>query len=470
MLARAGLLRRARGRRRRPPLHQRRRALALATSTGLTAPLLALDGLPHAMAAPSPVPWDELAAGSVTMAAEAITPLEQLAPALLAPLGDDEQLLRRATPWVRAAGIDGSGTVAADDVRAAADELGVVIGPRVDATAVRAVRQGVIQQARPVVTALGLTGADDVVEARDVRAAARALQVPVPEGVTPDLVRTVLDEGDQVVTDHLDATVTPYAEALGLDIGDRPDAGDTRAVAAELGLELPDVPDAAAAEQLHRAWLNTLRPYFSRIGVDPGGRVDPVDLVALGRALGADVDAGVGPAEVSDLLAELDAPDFVPPAFGSIDGVTLHLPSRDVLLAGWHEAAGPSALPMDPAATGVATQLPSRGRPHDPHSALDVAVRPGTQALAPVTGTVVEVSPYMLYGVHPDTRVVIRPDGAPHLAVSVLHVTGPLVEVGTHVTAGNPVAAHATEFPFLSQIEDQTGRAPHIHLEVKAAP
>lgn len=439
----------------------------MATSTGLAAPLLALDGLPTQLAPPDPVAWDTMAGGSVRMTAARVQPLEGTVEGLLG-VADEISHLRRATPWVRAAGVEGAGLATADEVARAADALGIEVPEEVDGAAVQTLREATFQRTRDVVRALGLERSGHRVTAADVQSAATALAVPSPQGVTPQVVEAVLATGRDAVTDHLDQLVTPYAVALGLDIGRRADVADTRAVAAELGVELPDVPDEGAAERLHRAWLQTLRPYFKNIGIDPGGSVDPVDLVNLGAALGADLDSGVGPADVQDLLDTLDDPGFVPPVVGTIGGAQLHLPSRAVLLAGWHEAAGPSALAMAPTGTPATTQLPSRGRPHDPHSALDVAVVPGTQALAPVTGTVVEATPYLLYGQHADTRIVIRPDAAPEVLVAVLHVTGPLVEVGDHVDAGDPLAAHATQFPFRSQIENQTGRAPHIHIEVKA--
>lgn len=59
----------------------------------------------------------------------------------------------------------------------------------------------------------------------------------------------------------------------------------------------------------------------------------------------------------------------------------------------------------------------------------------------------------------------------PGLLVSVLHVTGPTVRVGSRVVAGEtPLAQHATQFPFDSQIEWLTGSAPHVHIEVRRRP
>lgn len=289
----------------------------------------------------------------------------------------------------------------------------------------------------------------------------------------PDPDEAVLDDRDAVgtadavdaVDAQLDRDVTSYAEALGLDAA--PGVATTRAVAAELGIDLPDVPDPGAAEALHNAWLESLRPAFEQLGIDPRRRVDARDLVALGRALGTDVGTGADAASARAIAPALAELAERPPVVGHVGGVPLSLPSHDVLLAGWHEAAGPSALPMTPLDGRGTQQLPSRGRPTHPQSALDVAVTPGTPALAPVTGTVVETTPYLLYGRHPDTRIVVRPDDAPHLEVAVLHVTGPLVTVGDHVTSGTPIASEATALPFPSQIERITGTTPHIHIEVK---
>lgn len=467
---RMGLWRRATGRSSRPGITTRRRALALATSTSLTAPLLALQAIPTDMALPEPTTLDELAHSSVMTAAGVAETFDPLDPAPLRASIDASIELRRATPWVRAAGVAGGGVATEREVAEAAVRLDVPTRSATDPATTRALREGVLQRTKPTVRALGLQANDEAVEDEDVLAAAEALGVPTPDGITPQTVEAVVAAGDEVVASRLEQTVTPYAEALGLDVGRRPDPADVRAVGAELGLELSEVPDDAEAATLHRAWLQSLRPLFDEVGLTYGKRVDPVDLVALGRVLKVDVGEGGSPADARNLAQALAARAEQPPVVGSIEGVQLHLPSRDVLLAGWHEAAGPTALPMQRGSQEVAVDLPSRGRPFHPHSALDVAVTPGTEALSPVTGTVVEVSPYVLYGKHPDTRIVIQPDDAPHLGVGVLHVTGPLVTVGQHVTAGTPLASEATQFPFASQIDRFAGRAPHIHMEVKALP
>ena len=88
----------------------------------------------------------------------------------------------------------------------------------------------------------------------------------------------------------------------------------------------------------------------------------------------------------------------------------------------------------------------------------------------------IAVDPYLLYDRHPDTRIVIQPDGRPDLELVVLHVTGHAVAVGDRVVAGvTPIAASSTPLPFESQIDRFTmaeiGRAtPHVHLEMRRRP
>jgi hypothetical protein len=85
-----------------------------------------------------------------------------------------------------------------------------------------------------------------------------------------------------------------------------------------------------------------------------------------------------------------------------------------------------------------------------------------------VDGVVTEVRPYLLYGQHPDTRVEIRPDDAPHLRVVLIHVDGVQVAAGDRLTAGETVlAGSANRFPFSSHVDRYLERGwPHVHLEV----
>lgn len=171
--------------------------------------------------------------------------------------------------------------------------------------------------------------------------------------------------------------------------------------------------------------------------------------------------------------------------------------SDEAVLVGFHEAAGSGPLTLiperivedhnpgadKPRPAGAAETerdtdlvvLPSRGRTAGATTAIDVAVPEGTPVLSPVSGTVLTVDRYVLYGQHEDHIVRIAPDGRPDLAVKLIHITGPAVQVGQRVTAGEtPIAAGARTFPFASQIdrltEERDGHVgPHVHLEVGPA-
>lgn len=175
--------------------------------------------------------------------------------------------------------------------------------------------------------------------------------------------------------------------------------------------------------------------------------------------------------------------------FARHDGMHLFTPSADPVRIGFHEAAYPVALGMIPLGRALANDnggkyhlppftptdqqymvLSSRGRPNHATSAADVVMRPGEPVRSVVTGMVIEVEPYMLYGKYPDAKIRIRSAEDNGKVVTMLHVTGPRVNVGQQVLAGETIVANsATLFPFLSQIDYYLGDMPHphVHVEVK---
>ncbi|MBW3534801.1 MAG: hypothetical protein KY453_06210, partial [Gemmatimonadetes bacterium] len=159
-----------------------------------------------------------------------------------------------------------------------------------------------------------------------------------------------------------------------------------------------------------------------------------------------------------------------------LEGVELVSPAPAATVLGFHEAAGPGPLSLTPAyvledhnadrpkpqPVGAVPSddapdlivLPSRGRPAEATTALDVAVPEGEPVVSPVTGTVLSVDRYMLYGRHEDHIIRIAPDARPDLAVKLVHLVGPEVAVGERVEAGRtPLAAGAKLLPFSSQID-----------------
>lgn len=158
-------------------------------------------------------------------------------------------------------------------------------------------------------------------------------------------------------------------------------------------------------------------------------------------------------------------PIVAPRPFATSEGIELWTPSARPVLIGFHEAAGHGTRVLTPIEGQI---LATRGRGTAPTSAVDVALEPGEPVRAVVTGTVVDVAPYTLYGRHQDVIVVIAPDSRPDLRVRMLHIDDVRVVPGQRVTAGlDVVAGTARHLPVASQVDRYIGRAlPHLHVEI----
>lgn len=225
-----------------------------------------------------------------------------------------------------------------------------------------------------------------------------------------------------------------------------------------------------------------------------------VVLVAFGGiAAPAGAPEAPGPLGVGATPAERDsssgAPSLGPrgpvPMARHASGLELLTPSAAPLLVGFHEASTPHAEGLEPVgrpvgASGRAAVGPSegpadapvgasyvvmesRGRPFGSTSSIDVAVPEGLEILAPVSGTVLVVEPYRLYGRHDDVRIEIVPDAAPGLRVVLIHLVEATVAPGERVLAGETViAASGRRLPFASQIDEAVGSpVAHVHVEVQ---
>lgn len=227
-------------------------------------------------------------------------------------------------------------------------------------------------------------------------------------------------------------------------------------------------------------------------------RVGPRRLLILSAVLAAVVlpmlvasgdDGVVSPAGVGEVATTTTAAPQ-PVTFARVGAVELLLPAEQVLLVGFHEAALPAALELRPQGTLLSNENPtkftppadgpgpgyivlsSRGRRHPATSAADLVLRDGTPVRSPVSGTVTDVRPYLLYGRYDDVRIEIAPDAAPELRVVLIHLDGPAVRAGDRVEAGRTVLAEGpNRFPFASHIDRYfpVERWPHVHIEVKAA-
>lgn len=214
----------------------------------------------------------------------------------------------------------------------------------------------------------------------------------------------------------------------------------------------------------------------------PHDAADASLLAASGGETEAEMETVAGPAP----MAQVQGVRLVVPAdpeatrlvgFHEANGGTTEVLQPTAPLADNHNPASHvdshDAAAQAPAHTPETIVLPSRGRGSHPASAVDVALPEGVEVLSPVTGRVVSVSEYVLYGRHPDTIIELEPAGRPDLRVVVLHVSDAKVAPGDRVVAGaTPLAGTATAFPFSSQIDrfvaaDDGGAKPHVHIEVK---
>lgn len=203
------------------------------------------------------------------------------------------------------------------------------------------------------------------------------------------------------------------------------------------------------------------------------------------------------PARAPAAPAEPVAAEPAPPAFpegpsrlfANRDGVNLYTPSADPVYLGFHEASYGNALTMLPLGEAVSNDnahkyhgpghsptgqrfsvMSSRGRPHHATTAADIVMRPGEPVRSVVSGTVIEVKPYFLYGKYADAMIRIRSAEDPSMVVTMLHITRVWVQVGQQVDAGKTLVAEtATSFPFMSQIDYYLGDKPnpHVHVELK---
>jgi hypothetical protein len=113
-----------------------------------------------------------------------------------------------------------------------------------------------------------------------------------------------------------------------------------------------------------------------------------------------------------------------------------------------------------------------RARPGKPDTAADVGAKPGSSVISPVTGTVVKLKSYKLYGKWADYEMHIQPDGYPSIDIVMIHVADPEVKVGARVIGGVTTVAHVRKFS--DKVTDQLAQyvkdgGDHVHLQVNDA-
>ena len=104
---------------------------------------------------------------------------------------------------------------------------------------------------------------------------------------------------------------------------------------------------------------------------------------------------------------------------------------------------------------------------------LDVGAAPGTDVYAPVDGTIVGISDYILDGRAYGSRIDIQPSAAPSLVVSLTHLTpDPALTVGSTIAAsstkvGRLVDLSGVEQQALAKYTQDAGN--HVSIELRPA-
>ena len=227
-------------------------------------------------------------------------------------------------------------------------------------------------------------------------------------------------------------------------------------------------------------------------------------LVISSSSAAASAPASSGTTLAASLAATVPAPGTnvasETPIFAYYRRVKLHLPiaMKKLTEVGFHQAENPWALPLktsmknanlglaaknrstgrDRAAepsgpkavmTGLVLRMWRSGRSGRPDTAVDVGALAGTTIMAPVTGTVVNIRPYLLYGQYRDYELHIHPDNTTGLDVVMIHVTDLSCKPGQRVIGGlTPVAkVRRLSQYFHDQLADYT-KSPgdHVHVQI----
>lgn len=291
----------------------------------------------------------------------------------------------------------------------------------------------------------------------DYRSAAETFGVPVG-------VRVDGSDLDGIVAGGWARSMESLATA-GIGIGAAPDPSDLVDAAVGLGIDIGAELSASDAQRVLAAGRERVKRTLAHAGIDSGQVLDVSDVVRASKVLGVRVGARLDPQDTRRILdaawERVDAP-----VLATARAVSVHAPSPRPTYVGFHQSSSGRATPMRAA---MGHKLPSRGRGTAGTSAVDVAMEPGDPVRAPVTGRVVAVEPYALYGKYADYRLRFVPDDDPSMLVTVIHVTDPKVRPGQRVRGGvDLIAGGARKLPFVSQIDVNGGRnRAHVHLELR---
>jgi biotin carboxyl carrier protein len=116
-------------------------------------------------------------------------------------------------------------------------------------------------------------------------------------------------------------------------------------------------------------------------------------------------------------------------------------------------------------------QLP--GADNDPTTSVLIGAQPDTPVTSPVSGVVVRVREYLLFGKYEDVQIDIRPEEMGGTLITLLFINDPAVTPGTRVEAGKTLLGKVRRCPeeigkILAEYTHDSGS--HVHLQVSEEP
>jgi hypothetical protein len=247
---------------------------------------------------------------------------------------------------------------------------------------------------------------------------------------------------------------------------------------------------SAARQRARRRPKPTPTPHRARrlivLTVVIGGLLGTLLVTAFGQSATRDVSQALpGP---SSRLLPVGPPTPLTVALHS--GLRMQLPIAQsrVTAIGYH-SSGDGALPLSPlgrqgnegALSRLAHKIFGGGGGGFVYyqlsggetAALDVGAVPGTDVYAPVDGTIVGISDYVLNGQAYGKRIDIQPSAAPSLVVSLTHLRpDPALSVGSMIAAsstkvGRIIDLSGVEKQALAKYTQDAGN--HVSIELRPA-
>jgi biotin carboxyl carrier protein len=209
---------------------------------------------------------------------------------------------------------------------------------------------------------------------------------------------------------------------------------------------------------------------FGKGGPLANSRADVADIDAAGAQMKAPTETEIRAQEATTAGAAADDPNisYLPtPLIARYGDLVIHTPisANHITEIEFHQASFSTALQLTPLVTivdaqVVADQSGTRHTPFDEQprgsesliaeavstwrldsagpemSAADVGALAGTDVYAPISGTVVKIKTYSLFGLIDDYEVHIQSPEYPELDIVMLHIEDLSVEVGDRVYGG----------------------------------